>query len=283
MRVAGLELVLLGDERSRRRVQAADHHVDVRRQRGDHVPRMAQGGSALVQAPEQEAEVHHRAGLVQLELELRHDREVAAAAAQCPEQVGVLLLGRHQHVAGGRHDAGGEQVVDRQPVLAAQPPHAAAEREPADAGVADQPDGHRQAVRLGRRVEVAEQGTAADPHPARVRVDDHLVHGTEVDHEAVVHDGRARHAVRPAAHGHLEAVGSGEPDGCLHVRLVGTSRDGERAAVDGRVPDAATLVVRRVVGADDLATQSAAKVVDRGARGLGHGVPPSGARGAREH
>ena len=223
--------------------------------------------------------MHHRARLVQLELELRHDPEVAAAAAQCPEQVGVLLLGRHEHVAGSRHDAGGEQVVDGQPVLAAQPPHAAAEREPGDAGVADQPDGHGQPVRLGRRIEVAEQGTAAHLGPPRHGIHGHLVHRAEVDHQAVVHDGRARHAVRPAAHGHLEAVGSGEPDGCLHVRLVGTSRDGERAAVDGRVPDAATLVVRRVVGADDLATQSAAKLVDRGARGLGHGVPPSGARG----
>ena len=174
--VAGLELVLLGDERRRRRVQAADHDVDVRRQRGDHVPRVAQGGSSLVQAPEQEAEVHHRAGLVQLELELRHDREVAAAAAQRPEQVGVLLLGRHQHVTGGCHDAGGEQVVDRQPVLAAQPPHAAAEREPTDAGVADQPDRHRQPVRLGGGVQVAEQRPAADLGPPRNGIDDHLVH-----------------------------------------------------------------------------------------------------------
>ena len=36
MRVAGLELVLLGHEGRRRRVQAADDDVDVGRQRGDH-------------------------------------------------------------------------------------------------------------------------------------------------------------------------------------------------------------------------------------------------------
>ena len=136
---------------------------------------MAQGFGALVERPEHEAEMDHRAGLVQLELELGHDREVAAATAQGPEEVGVLGLRGRQHVAGRGDAARRDEVVDRQPVLPAQPPHAAAEGQPADAGVADQPDGYGEAVLLGGRVEVAEQRSPADLRPPRVRVDGHAL------------------------------------------------------------------------------------------------------------
>ena len=53
--------------------------------------------------------------------------EVAAAAPQRPEQVGVLVLGRPQQFAVGRHDIDGEEVVDREAVLAHQPADATAE------------------------------------------------------------------------------------------------------------------------------------------------------------
>ena len=175
-RVAGLELVLLGHEGRRGCVQAADDHVDVGRQRGDHVRAWRRASAPWSRPQNRKPKCTIGPASCSVELELRHDREVAAAAAQGPEEVGVLGLRGRQHVAGRGHDAGRDEVVDRQPVLAAQPSHAAAEGQPADAGVADQADGHGEAVLLGGRVEVAEQRPAADLHPPRVRVDVDVVH-----------------------------------------------------------------------------------------------------------
>ena len=95
------------------------------------------------------------------------------------------------------------------------------------------------------------------------------VHPAEVDHEAVVDDAGAGHAVPTAPDGDLETVRGGEPQGRLHVRLVGAPGDRERAAVDVGVPHPSCLVVRRVVRLDDVAAQGAAEVGDRGVRRSG--------------
>ena len=88
---------------------------------------------------------------VEPELEAGRDAEVAAAAADRPEQVRIVLGVDAEELAVGGHDLGGEQVVDREAVLADEVADAAAERDPADpdrAGVAE-PD--RQAVRARPR------------------------------------------------------------------------------------------------------------------------------------
>ena len=98
---------------------------------------------------------------------LRHDAEVAAAAAQRPEQVGVLGRAWHAPAApSASTTSAARQRVDRQPVLAHQPADAAAEREPADAGVGDLAGRDGEPVLLRRGVELAEQRAAADPHDA---------------------------------------------------------------------------------------------------------------------
>ena len=65
----------------------------------------------------------------------------------------------------GGDDVGRHEVVDRQPVPAAQPADAAAQREPADAGVRDQAARRREAERLGRPVDVAPRRAALDARP----------------------------------------------------------------------------------------------------------------------
>jgi hypothetical protein len=101
------------------------------------------------------------------ELELGDDAEVAAAAAQRPEQVGMGGPRRPHDLPVGQDHFGGEKRVDRQPVTAHQPPEAAAEREPADAGVRDLAGRDRQAERLRRGVELAEQRAAAPSRTER--------------------------------------------------------------------------------------------------------------------
>ena len=66
--------------------------------------------------------------LVEPELEARRDAEVAAAAADRPEQVGVGGLRRRDAGrAVGGHELGGEQRVDRHAVLADEVADPAAE------------------------------------------------------------------------------------------------------------------------------------------------------------
>ena len=102
----------------------------------------------LLDRPERRA-ADDGADLVQAEQERRDDAEVAAAAADRPEQVGVLVGARAHALAVREHDLGLEQVVDRQPALARQVAEAAAERQPADAGGRDDPARRREAVLVG--------------------------------------------------------------------------------------------------------------------------------------
>jgi hypothetical protein len=69
------------------------------------------------------------------ELDRGHDAEVAASAAERPEQVGVMLVvGSHEGPVGG-HELERGDSVRLQPVLAGQPAHAAAQRVAGDPDV----------------------------------------------------------------------------------------------------------------------------------------------------
>jgi hypothetical protein len=82
----------------------------------------------------------HRSGVelvhgVDRELDRGHDPEVAAATAQCPEEVGVVLGVRTHEAAVGGDELEGGDGVGLQPILAGEPPHATAERVPGDPDV----------------------------------------------------------------------------------------------------------------------------------------------------
>ena len=150
-------------------------------------------------------ELHERADLVEPELELGDDAEVAATAAQRPEEIGVLGLARPDPAAVGKHDLRRFEVVDRQPVQPAEPAPSTAESEPADTRVAHRPGRHGEAVLLAGGVELTEGGAAADAGAASLRVDDHVVDRAEIDHHAALGHRGAPVAVAAPAYGHLEA------------------------------------------------------------------------------
>ena len=103
---------------------------------------------------------------VELELEPRDDTEVAAAAADRPEQVGMRVRAGGDLPAVGRDDLDRLEGVDGQAVLADQPADPAAEGQPGDAdrpGVAER---RRQTVgRGGDRVFARRSGRAAPRRP----------------------------------------------------------------------------------------------------------------------
>ena len=83
------------------------------------------------------------------------DAEVAAAAADRPEQVRVrVAVGAHELAVRG-HDVGREQVVDREPVLAHEVADAAAEGEAADADGAGVAEADAEPVLRGRDGDLA--------------------------------------------------------------------------------------------------------------------------------
>ena len=108
---------------------------------------------------------------VEREGERGDDPEVAAAAAERPEQVGVRVGRRRAHLAVGAHDLRLDDVVARQAVLAAQPAVAAAERQARDAGVGDDAAGRGETEGLRLAVDVGPERAALDVRDASLGVD----------------------------------------------------------------------------------------------------------------
>ena len=185
------------------------------------------------------------------ELERRHDAEVAAAAAQRPEQVGVLLGARVHLRAVGEHDVGADQAVDRQAVAPRQVAEAPAEREPADARGRDDPRRRRAAVLGGRAVDLAPGAAAADADGLGRRVHQDVAQAREVDDDAVVDDPEAAAVVAAAAHGERRVVGAREGDGARDVLGARAADDQRGTPVDHAVVHGAGLVVAWIVRADD--------------------------------
>ena len=106
---------------------------------------------------------------IQPELEVGDDAEVPAAAPHAPEEVGVLVLaGLHELAVGGDH-VHGQQLIDREPVLAHDPADATAEREARQAGVGDDSRRNREPELLRLAIELAEQHAGLGPHRAPPR------------------------------------------------------------------------------------------------------------------
>jgi hypothetical protein len=85
----------------------------------------------------------HRRDRVRLEAEGGHDPEIAAAAAEGPEEVGMLFGARRQQGAVGGNDFERNDVVATQAVLADQPADSAPQRQPGDTSLGHDPHRHR--------------------------------------------------------------------------------------------------------------------------------------------
>ena len=122
---------------------------------------------------------------------------------------------------------------------------AASERQPGDAGRADDPSRGGEAERLGRRVEVEPRRAALGAREPRIGVDRDGTHRREVDHEAVVADAVPGRVVAASAHGDLQLLCAGEVESRGDVGRAGAARDQRRPAVDQGVVAASRGVVLR--------------------------------------
>ena len=209
---------------------------------------------------------HDRSHRVKPVLERGHDPEVPAAAADSPEEVGVLIPARGEELALRRHQVDREEVVDRRAVLSHEPADAAAKGEARDAGVGDDPAHRRQAVKLRLAVELAPEHAGLGPGGARRRVDPDPLHRRKVDHEAAVAERMTTDAVAAGAHRHKQVTLAREANRRDDVGDSGAASDEGGAAVDRTVPDRARGVVAFVVGIDHRAADRVAQTLEVGGR-----------------
>jgi hypothetical protein len=227
---------------------------------------VGRGGDGVAPAREHAGGVLDRVGDVEREdlgpervqgqLERGCDAEVAAAAADRPVQVGVLIGAGADSPAVGEDELGGDEVVDRHPVQPALGGHATAQREPGHAGLRHDAAGRREPERLRDAIHVGPGGPALHVHGAPRVVDPDRAHRREVDDDAVVDDGGARDVVSAAADGERELLRGGEADGVGDVFGVRAADDHGGALVDHAVPDPACGLVRGVVRGDDVAGEA---------------------------
>ncbi len=254
-----LPVVLLRDERHRR----ARHDVRDRRQL---VGRRLGGGDEsrdrLGGRRQDQHAAHGGFERMQLESEARRDAEVAASAADRPEQVRVMLGVDAQELAVGGHDVGREQGVDRQSVLADEIADTAAERDPAEPDRTRVPEAGREVMgrRRGRVLTGGQSGLGPGGPP--VHVDLERLHVAQIEHDAVVDHGVSRAAVAAAADREREPGLAGEVDDMGDIVGVGWPDDDHWPAIDATRDDGPGLVVLGVVRRDHPAADGGTQARD---------------------
>ena len=261
-----LVLQVLGHELLGRAGQVEQPAADLIRRRGDEVAVGASQLGTLAWRPDQQcrAEVRQR---VQAESQLRGDAEVAAAAVQRPEELGVLVLGGAHGAAVDGEQLDREQVVAGQAELALDPARTTAQGEAGDARRRDAPAGGGEAVGLASRVEVAPGGTTLHGGRASRRIDRDGVHPAQVDRQAAVGEASAGDAVATAADRDLEAALEHESKGRRHVLGIPALGDRGRALGDHRVEDRTGLLVTAVAVGEDLTAEALAEAAQGGGVG----------------
>ncbi len=224
----------------------------------------------------------HRAAVdvlerVDLELERGRYPEVAGAALECPQQVGVLVGVGHDGPAIRGHDLGTDEVVTGQSVAASEIADAAAERQAGHSRGRDDAARGGQAVLVGRGVEVAPGGSTLHPRGALCGVHADAPHPGQVGDDSIVDGSEARHAMAAAADGQGQLVLSRVVDRSRDITSILGTDDRRRPTVDHGVVDGSCVVVAIIGRGDDRAADAFTQLLDGG---LGHGwdldAPPGG-------
>ena len=220
---------------------------------GERGPHGVPGVQHLVRALERK-EVRTRVERVDLddvELDGGHDAEVAAPAAQGPEQLGLTLGVDADQLAFGGDELERRDGVGLQPVLAREPAHAATERVAGDADVGRGAVQPGEAVSGEARSDTVPLDAGADAHAACARVDVNLLQAADVDEQQIVHVAQRRLVVSRRLRGDAQIEALRERDGVGDLMSVGRERDRGGPLVDQEVERRARLVVARVVGEHD--------------------------------
>jgi hypothetical protein len=119
---------------------------------------------------------------MQLILERRHHAKVATAAAQGPEEIGMLGGTGGDDLSGGGHHVRRDQIVTAEAVLPHEPANSPTQRQTRDARVVHGPTRRAEAVDLRFAVKFPPQEATLGIGPAPGRVDTHAFHRGKVEH-----------------------------------------------------------------------------------------------------
>jgi hypothetical protein len=184
------------------------------------------------------------------------DAEVAAAAAQRPEEVGVLARGRPHEAAVGEHHLDRRDGVGGQAVLAADPAEAAAERVAHDPDVRRRAERRHEAGALELRGDVEPHHAGLGAEGAAVDVDVDAPHLVQLHEHGPVERAERSSVVTGALRRDAQPALAGEGDGGLDVRHRAGHDDGGGTLVDVEVPGVAGGVPAGVGGSDGGAGQA---------------------------
>jgi hypothetical protein len=236
----------LGDVRNRRELQEAANRRHLIRDGVDPAPPRAQHLGAPLQREEEDARVD-LADRVERELERRDDAERAAAAAQSPEEVGVLLRIGANEPAARVHELDGRNAVRGEAVAPGQPADAAAEGVAHDADIGRRARERGETVLRGRVGDVAPQHARLDARPLRDGVDLDPAHSLGLEQHRMGERAERMRVVARALRRNAQAALTRPAHDSLDVfgRLGQCNRGG--LLVDGEVPGEPRLVPIRVV------------------------------------
>ena len=199
---------------------------------------------------------HHR-DRMQPVFERGDDAEVAAATAQGPEQIGMLVGADAQHLSLGGHQFEGHDIVAGEAVFPCEPADTAAERQACNAGLRDHARRHRQTENVRLAIQFAEQHARLDAGAACCGIDVNALHAGQVDDDAAVAQGAAAHVVTTAAYRDEQSVFAREAHRGDDVRQSRASGDEPRTLVDAGVPDPPRGLVLGVAVPDHCARKAA--------------------------
>ena len=161
-------------------------------------------------------------------------------------------------------------------MLAHQPAHAAAERDPGNADGPGVPERRHETKRVGRARVLAGEDASVGPGGPLHRVDLHVAHRRQVEDERSVAGTVATHAVAARSDDQRQAPLLGMRHDERDVIRVSRTDDQGGMPVDGRIVDAAGALVVIGVGRDHAAPKPRSKPRRVPRRLLKHhGRPPS--------
>ena len=213
---------------------------------------------------------------VERELHRRDDAEAAAAAADRPEELGLVVAVGADEASVGGHELDGRDAVRGQAVAAREPAEAAAERVADHADVRRGAGEAREAV-LGRgEGDLLPQHAGLGARGLGLRVDLEPAHAARADENRVVEGLQGVGEVAGALSRHAHAAPPGVLDHGDDV-VGGLGEDDRRGPlVGGQVPRLARGVPVGFAREDDLAVEQVAENADAGCllcgrdRGAGH-------------
>ena len=186
-----------------------------------------------------------RSHLMQTEKEGRDDAEVAAAASDCPEQVGMLVGAGPDRLAVREHDLGVEEVIDGETAPTGEVAQTTTQRKPAHTGRRDDAAWRRKTVFAGGGVDLTPRAPTSDPHRSLLRIDLDVFEWRKVDDDTPVAGAKPATVVAATSNGQQQPVSPRESDDVGDITGTGASCYQRRPPVDhGVVHGACTLVLR---------------------------------------